>query len=151
MIYSKCKMCGETEGKELLNVSQCTDTYLDYLKIEYKTENRFYKKCNNCGFVYRSLFLTDDEKELLYSSFRDEGLRNETHKEYFERISSYPKENSEYIYSSGWNYKAIYSLIIWFIFSVSTIWNANLTSLQSFGWIIGAFVSAITYYLLAKD
>lgn len=95
MIYSKCKMCGETEGKELLNVSECTDTYLDYLKIEYKTENRFYKKCNNCGFVYRSLFLTDDEKELLYSSFRDEGLRNETHKEYFERISSYPKENSE--------------------------------------------------------
>ena len=67
------------------------------------------------------------------------------HKELF-----YPKENSEYIYSSGWNYKAMYSLFIGFIFSVSTIWNANLTSLQSFGWIIGAFVSYIIYYLLAK-
>ena len=67
------------------------------------------------------------------------------HKELF-----YPKENSEYIYSSGWNYKAIYSLIIGFIFSVSVIWNTNLDSLQSFGWIIGAFVSYIIYYLLSK-
>ncbi len=67
------------------------------------------------------------------------------HKELF-----YPKENSEYIYSSGWNYKAMYSLFIGFIFSVSTIWNANLTSLQSFAWIIGAFFSYIIYYLLSK-
>ena len=67
------------------------------------------------------------------------------HKELF-----YPKENSEYIYLSGWNYKAMYSLVIGFIFSASTIWNSNLTSLQSFGWIIGAFVSFVIYYLLAK-
>ena len=67
------------------------------------------------------------------------------HKELF-----YPKENSEYNYSSGWNYKAMYSLIIGFIFSVSTLWNVNLISLQSYGWIIGAFVSYIIYYLLSK-
>ena len=67
------------------------------------------------------------------------------HKELF-----YPAENSEYIYSSGWNYKAIYSLVIGFIFSASTIWNSSLIFLQSFGWIIGAFVSWIIYYLLAK-
>tara|TARA_B100001996_G_scaffold295074_1_gene235325 strand:- start:320 stop:781 length:462 start_codon:yes stop_codon:yes gene_type:complete len=67
------------------------------------------------------------------------------HKELF-----YPKDNSEYIYSSGWNYKAIYSLIIGFIFSASSMWNSNLTSLESFGWLIGAFVSYIIYYLLAK-
>ena len=68
------------------------------------------------------------------------------HKELF-----YPKENSEYIYSSGWNYKAIYSLIIGFVFSASTMWNVNLITLQSFGWIIGAFISFITYYLLSKN
>jgi len=67
------------------------------------------------------------------------------HKELF-----YPKENTEYIFSDGWNYKAIYSLVIGFIFSASTIWNPSLNSLQSFGWIIGAFVSWIIYYLLAK-
>ena len=68
------------------------------------------------------------------------------HKELF-----YPKENSEYIYSSGWNLKAIYSLIIGFIFSASTMWNVNLAYLESFGWIIGAFVSYIIYYLLSKN
>ena len=67
------------------------------------------------------------------------------HKELF-----YPIESTEYIYSSGWNYKAIYSLVIGFIFSASTIWNSDLIFLQSFGWIIGAFVSWIIYYLLAK-
>ena len=67
------------------------------------------------------------------------------HKELF-----YPIESTEYIYSSGWNFKAIYSLVIGFIFSASTIWNSGLIFLQSFGWIIGAFVSWIIYYLLAK-
>ncbi|MFL2886740.1 MAG: cytosine permease [Candidatus Pelagibacter sp.] len=68
------------------------------------------------------------------------------HKELF-----YPKDNTEYIYSAGWNYKAIYSLIIGFIFSASTIWNPNLTFLESFGWIIGAFVSFSLYALLNND
>tara|TARA_B100001173_G_scaffold280973_1_gene264811 strand:+ start:40 stop:1503 length:1464 start_codon:yes stop_codon:yes gene_type:complete len=67
------------------------------------------------------------------------------HKELF-----YPKENSEYVYSSGWNYKSIYSLIIGFIFSTSTMWNESLNSLETFGWIIGAFFGSLTYYLLAN-
>ena len=36
-----------------------------------------------------------------------------------------------------------------FIFSADTIWNHNLMFLQSFAWIIGAFISLLTYYLLA--
>ena len=59
-------------------------------------------------------------------------------------------KDSSYYYSGGWHIKGIYSLIIGFIFSASTIWNTNLMFLQSFAWIIGAFVSWITYYLLAK-
>jgi len=68
------------------------------------------------------------------------------HKELF-----YPKDNTDYVYSGGWNYKAIYSLIIGFIFSASTIWNPNLASLESFGWIIGALISFILYSLLNND
>jgi len=62
----------------------------------------------------------------------------------------YPKENSEYVYSAGWNYKAIYSLVIGFIFSASTMWNLSLKFLESFGWIIGALISFILYLLLSK-
>ena len=60
------------------------------------------------------------------------------------------EKNSLYFYSNGWHIKAIYSLFLGFIFSASTIWNPNLMFLQSFGWIIGAFISSLTYYLLAK-
>jgi len=92
---TKCKLCGHDKGQELLNVSEYSDTYLDYMKIDYMSSNRFYKKCDSCGFVYRSVYLTDSEKERLYSCFRDDALRNENHEEYFQRISNMPLENSE--------------------------------------------------------
>ena len=57
---------------------------------------------------------------------------------------------SPYHFSSGWHLKAIYSLLMGFIFSSSTIWNTNLMFLQSYAWIIGSLISGITYYLLAK-
>ena len=58
--------------------------------------------------------------------------------------------DSIYYYSRGWHIKGVYSLVLGFIFSASTIWNSNLMFLQSYAWIIGAFVAFITYYLLAK-
>ena len=60
------------------------------------------------------------------------------------------KKNSTYYYSRGWHLKAVYSLIVAFVFSSSTIWNENLMHLQSYSWIIGAFISSLTYYLLAS-
>ena len=60
------------------------------------------------------------------------------------------ESGSAYFYSKGWHIKALYSLILGFIFSASTIWNVNLMFLQSYAWIIGAIVSSLTYYLLAK-
>ena len=59
-------------------------------------------------------------------------------------------KESVYYYSGGWHIKGVYSLILGFVFSASTIWNTNLMFLQSYAWIIGAFVAWITYYLLAK-
>jgi NCS1 family nucleobase:cation symporter-1 len=57
--------------------------------------------------------------------------------------------NSAYFYSNGWHIKAVYSLLIGFIFASSTIWNVNLMFLQTYSWLIGAFVSSLIYYLLA--
>ena len=58
--------------------------------------------------------------------------------------------NGAYFYSSGWCLKSFYALFIGFIFAASTIWNAELRFLQSYSWIIGAFVSAIMQFLLSK-
>ena len=52
-----------------------------------------------------------------------------------------------YFYSNGWHIKAIYSLVLGFIFAASTIWNDNLMNFHSFSWIIGGFISSLTYYL----
>ncbi len=61
------------------------------------------------------------------------------------------ESNGAYYYTGGWHIKGVYSLILGFIFAASTIWNSNLMFLQSYSWIIGAFVTALVYYLLAKD
>ncbi len=60
------------------------------------------------------------------------------------------ENNGAYYFSAGWHLKGVYSLIIGFIFSSSTIWNNNLMFLQSYSWIIGAFTSLFIYYLLAR-
>ena len=60
------------------------------------------------------------------------------------------EKESSYYYSRGWHIKGVYSVFLGFIFSASTIWNTNLMFLQSYAWLIGAFVAWITYYLLAK-
>ena len=60
------------------------------------------------------------------------------------------EEESLYSFSNGWHIKAIYSLVLGFIFSASTIWNENLMNFHSFSWVIGAFISSLTYYLLAS-
>ena len=58
------------------------------------------------------------------------------------------ERESIYYYSGGWHIRGVYSLLLGFIFAASTIWNSNLMSLQSSAWIIGAFISWLTYYLL---
>ena len=61
------------------------------------------------------------------------------------------EKDGTYYYSGGWHIKGIYALFLGFIFSASTIWNSNLMFLQSYSWIIGAIVSYVVYYLLAKE
>ena len=60
------------------------------------------------------------------------------------------ESESIYYYSKGWHIKALYSVLLGFIFSASTIWNVNLMFLQSYAWLIGAMTSSLVYYLLAS-
>ena len=41
----------------------------------------------------RSVFLSESEKDDLYRCFRDLGLRNETHEDYFQRVINLPPNN----------------------------------------------------------
>ena len=72
-------------------------------------------------------------------------------KEYISKDFFSDLKKDTYFYSGGWQIKGLYSMIIGFVFAASTIWNLDLRFLQSFSWLIGAFVSYFTYYLLASD
>ena len=60
------------------------------------------------------------------------------------------ESNGLYFYSKGWHIKAIYSIVLGFIFAASTIWNVSLMYFHSYSWIIGAFISSLIYYLLVN-
>ena len=72
-------------------------------------------------------------------------------KEYISKDIFSDLKSGTYFYTGGWQIKGIYSILIGFIFAASTIWNVELRFLQSFAWLIGAFTSYITYYLLASE
>mgnify|MGYP001218374961 FL=1 len=55
-----------------------------------------------------------------------------------------------YYFSNGWHLKAIYALVIAFIFSASTIWNSDLRFLQTYSWMIGSAIGFIMHYLLSE-
>ena len=59
-------------------------------------------------------------------------------------------ETGAYYFSGGWHIKAIYSLFIAFVFSAATIWNPDFRFLQSYSWLIGAFVGFVMHYLLSE-
>ena len=63
----------------------------------------------------------------------------------------FARQESVYMYSKGWNYKAVYSILIGTVFAFTTIWNFSFSIYESFSWIIGLIVSSIIYYLLSSE
>ena len=63
----------------------------------------------------------------------------------------FARQESVYMYSKGWNYKSVYSILIGAVFAFTTIWNFSFNNYESFSWIIGLIVSSIIYYLLASE
>ena len=59
-------------------------------------------------------------------------------------------EIGTYYFSGGWHIKALYSLFIAFVFSAATIWNPDFRFLQSYSWLIGAFIGFLMHFLLSK-
>ena len=95
MSKEKCRKCGWGLYRIILNITDCEDSYLNYLGIEYPVDGRYYVKCSICGLVYRKPRLNGREKKLLYKKFRDVRLRGESNQSYFKRISELDSDQSE--------------------------------------------------------
>lgn len=89
-----CYLCG-SEKASILREQDLRDPYLDLVNPEYNRVKRYWKVCQDCGFVYHSPTLTSDDEKILYARYRDESFRKESPDAYFDRITSLPPEKSE--------------------------------------------------------
>ncbi|WP_263081526.1 NCS1 family nucleobase:cation symporter-1 [Endozoicomonas sp. Mp262] len=55
--------------------------------------------------------------------------------------------DSAYFYHNGWNRKALQAFAIAAAFAIGTVWVPALSALQGFGWMIGAVIGGVLYYL----
>lgn len=53
-----------------------------------------------------------------------------------------------YYYDNGWNKKALQAFAIAATFAIGTVWVPALSALQGFGWVIGAVIGGVLYYVL---
>ena len=60
-------------------------------------------------------------------------------------------ENSKYYYSNGWNTNTIIAFAIGAVFSICTVWFESLSSLSGYGWMIGAALGGLIYFILSRN
>ena len=56
-----------------------------------------------------------------------------------------------YYYDNGWNKKALQAFGFAAIFAVATVWVPALSILAGFGWVIGAVLGGVAYYVLMPE
>jgi 2-polyprenyl-3-methyl-5-hydroxy-6-metoxy-1,4-benzoquinol methylase len=78
------------------------DQYLDLISPKLLKEKRAIVECPDCKLIYRNPQLDEDEVKILYEKFRDYSIRDESPDEYFDRITCYPKGESENIEKIEW-------------------------------------------------
>jgi len=93
VVKKQCYICGGAGHHEILR-QDCEDQYLNLIDPKLNREYRAIVVCVDCGFVFHSPTLTDDEIAVMYERFRDTDFRKETPDHYFDRITGLPKNES---------------------------------------------------------
>ena len=94
MIEKPCYIC-RSGGYTSVVVQTTDDHYLSLIDPALNAEARAIVRGDTCGFSYHSPTLSDSEIHTLYQKFRDTDFRGETPDTYFDRITSYPKDQSQ--------------------------------------------------------
>ena len=97
MKHVNCYLCGSDKA-EVIDLQDFEDEYLAYIDPEkYAGVTRAWKSCSACGLAYHDPRLDEDDVTALYTErYRRHSLRETmTPDEFFDRILSIPKEESE--------------------------------------------------------
>ena len=109
MEKTKCYLCG-ADSPAILMKQNFKDKYLSLISEDYNSITRYIVVCKNCGFIYRSPQLGEEDIVTLYEKYRDTLFNNETPDEYFERIAGLPDSQSENHHKLLWLDKRIGSI-----------------------------------------
>ena len=101
MKLNNCILC-QSSSKSVVAKQTFKDEYLTLINPRLNELDRSWVKCNDCGLIYHDPQLEAVETDVLYSKFRDTSFRGEVADEYFDRIVSLPKEESENYIKSSW-------------------------------------------------
>lgn len=94
MRHLDCFLCNSPE-KKVIAEQPFDDEYLNLIDPAYQREQRRWVACGKCSFVYHDPQLDERDAQVLYDKFRDSSFRNESPDQYFDRITSLPREQSE--------------------------------------------------------
>ena len=110
MRHIDCILC-DSKSKRVIVEQKFADEYLDLIDPAYQDESRRWVTCESCGFVYHDPQLDEVDTSKLYEKFRDMSFRNETPDEYFDRITTLPKAESENSAKVDWLHRELPDLI----------------------------------------
>ena len=96
-----CYLCGSSQG-DILFKQEGHDPYLAKVHKSAPDYDLNWMVCNECSFVYRSPALTDQELDMLYKSYDEDEFSNTTPDDYFDKIMSFPNEESENWQKISW-------------------------------------------------
>ena len=101
MRHLDCFLC-KSANKKVVAAQAFDDEYLNLIDPAYQREERRWVACGACGFVYHDPQLDERDAQVLYDKFRDSSFRNEAPDQYFDRITSLPREQSENLAKVEW-------------------------------------------------
>ena len=94
MKNNNCILC-RSSNKSVVAEQAFDDEYLTLIDRNLNKLDRAWVKCDSCQLIYHDPQLEEVETDILYAKFRNASFRGETADEYFDKIISIPKSESE--------------------------------------------------------
>lgn len=104
-----CYICGSDKG-DILFKQEGHDPYLAKVHEPAPDFDLNWMICSECGFVYRSPALNDNELDVLYKSYDQDVFLNTTPDDYFDKIISLSSDESENWQKIAWLKEVISNL-----------------------------------------
>ena len=92
---NSCPYCNSS-NREIIRRQTHEDRFLSLINSDLNKTERFWHRCKQCGFVYRSPRTTRAEEDILYAKLRSFDFLKVTPQQYFDRLTLSSNESECY-------------------------------------------------------